>query len=88
MMHHFHNMTMWADDLYMSVPFLVRYSQFTGDQKYLDDAANQFFGFKKRLFMPEEKIMSHVYDFKYDSKTNVPWGRGNGWVVFSMTELL
>ena len=88
MMHHFHNMTMWADDLYMSVPFLVRYSQFTGDQKYLDDAANQFFGFKKRLFMPEEKIMSHVYDFKYDSKTNVPWGRGNGWVVFSMTDLL
>ena len=88
MMHHFHNMTMWADDLYMSVPFLVRYSQFTGDQKYLDDAANQFFGFKKRLFMPEEKIMSHVYVFKYDSKTNVPWGRGNGWVVFSMTELL
>ncbi len=88
MMHHFHNMTMWADDLYMSVPFLVRYSQFTGDQKYLDDAANQFFGFKKSLFMPEEKIMSHVYDFKYDSKTNVPWGRGNGWVVFSMTELL
>ena len=88
MMHHFHNMTMWADDLYMSVPFIVRYSQFTGDQKYLDDAANQFFGFKKRLFMPEEKIMSHVYDFKYDSKTNVPWGRGNGWVVFSMTELL
>ena len=88
MMHHFHNMTMWADDLYMSVPFLVRYSQFTGDQKYLDDAANQFFGFKKRLFMPEEKIMSHVYDFKYDSKTNVPWGRGNGWVLFSMTELL
>lgn len=88
MMHHFHNMTMWADDLYMSVPFLVRYSQFTCDQKYLDDAANQFFGFKKRLFMPEEKIMSHVYDFKYDSKTNVPWGRGNGWVVFSMTELL
>ena len=88
MMHHFHNMTMWADHLYISHPFLVRYSQFTGDQKYLDDAANQFFGFKKRLFMPEEKIMSHVYDFKYDSKTNVPWGRGNGWVVFSMTELL
>lgn len=88
MMHHFHNQTMWADDLYMSVPFLVRYYKFTGDQKYIDDAANQFFGFKKRLFMPEENIMSHVYDFKYDSKTNVPWGRGNGWVVFSMTELL
>ena len=88
MMHHFHNLTMWADDLYMSVPFLTRYYEFTGDQKYIDDAANQFFGFKKRLFMPEQSIMSHVYDFKYDTKTNVPWGRGNGWVVFSMTELL
>lgn len=88
MMHHFHNQTMWADDLYMSVPFLTRYYEFTGDQKYIDDAANQFFGFRKRLFMPEESIMSHVYDFKYDTKTNVPWGRGNGWVVFSMTELL
>lgn len=88
MMHHFHNQTMWADDLYMSVPFLTRYYKFTGDRKYIDDAANQFFGFKKRLFMPEENIMSHVYDFKYDTKTNVPWGRGNGWVVFSMTELL
>lgn len=87
-MHSFHNMTMWADDLYMSVPFLSRYYKFTGDQKYADDAANQFFGFKKRLFMPEENIMSHVYDFKYDTKTNVPWGRGNGWIVFSMTELL
>ncbi|MCH5184508.1 MAG: glycoside hydrolase family 88 protein [Oscillospiraceae bacterium] len=87
-MHSFHNMTMWADDLYMSVPFLSRYYKFTGDQKYADDAANQFFGFKERLFIPEENIMSHVYDFKYDTKTNVPWGRGNGWVVFSMTELL
>ncbi|MDD6484348.1 MAG: glycoside hydrolase family 88 protein [Clostridiales bacterium] len=87
-MHSFHNMTMWADDLYMSVPFLSRYYKFTGDVKYADDAANQFFGFKKRLFMPEEGIMSHVYDFKYDTQTGVPWGRGNGWVVFSMTELL
>lgn len=88
MMHSFHNMTMWADDLYMSVPFLTRYYEFTGDIKYADDAANQFFGFKKMLYMPEEGFMSHVYDFKYESKTGVGWGRGNGWVVFSMTELL
>lgn len=87
-LHSFHNMTMWADDLYMSVPFLSRYYKFTGDIKYADDAARQFFGFKEKLYMPEQKIMSHVYDFKYDTKTGVPWGRGNGWVVFSMTELL
>lgn len=88
LLHSFHNMTMWADDLYMSVPFLARYYQFTGDKKYADDAARQFIGFKKKLFMPEQGIMSHVYDFRFDKQTGVPWGRGNGWVVFSLTELL
>ena len=88
MMHSFHNQTMWADDLYMSVPFLTRYYEFTGDIKYADDAANQFLAFKDMLYMEDQHIMSHVYDFKYNSMTGVPWGRGNGWVVFSMTELL
>ena len=88
LMHSFHNDTLWADDLYMSVPFLTRYYKFTGDIKYANDAAEQFFGFRKKLFMEDQHIMSHVYDFKYDSMTGVPWGRGNGWVVFSMTELL
>ncbi|HVT81288.1 MAG TPA: glycoside hydrolase family 88 protein [Phycisphaerae bacterium] len=88
LMHIFHENTMWADDLYMSVPFLCRYAALTGDQKYLDDAARQFLGFKKRLYMPNLKIMSHIYDFRRDMATGVPWGRGNGWTIFSLSELL
>ncbi len=88
LMHIFHENTMWADDLYMSVPFLCRYSQLTGDRKYLDDAAKQFLGFKQRLFIPEAKIMSHIFDFRRDMATGVPWGRGNGWTIFSLSELL
>lgn len=88
LMHAFHNDTMWADDLYMSVPFLCRYYQLTGDRRYIDDAANQFFGFKKRLYMPEQKLMSHVYDIRREMATGVPWGRGNGWPLFSLSELL
>jgi len=88
LMHIFHENTMWADDLYMSVPFLVRYARLTGDNKYLDDAARQFLGFKQRLFIPELKIMSHIYDFRRDMATGVPWGRGNGWTIFSLSELL
>lgn len=84
----FNEKTMWADDLYMSTPFLTRYYKLTGDVKYLDDAAKQFLLFKKYLFIPELKIMSHVYDFKYNTATYVPWGRGNGWVFFSLSELL
>lgn len=34
--------TMWADDLYMSTPFLAGYYKLTGDLTYIDDAAKQF----------------------------------------------
>ncbi|WP_438444096.1 glycoside hydrolase family 88/105 protein [Gorillibacterium sp. sgz5001074] len=80
--------TMWADDLYMSTPFLCRYAALSGRPGVLDEAARQFLRFKKYLYMPAERIMSHVYDFKYDRATGIPWGRGNGWVLFSLTEVL
>jgi rhamnogalacturonyl hydrolase YesR len=88
LMHVFHEDTMWVDDLYMSVPFLCRYYRLTGDRRYIDDAAKQFLGFKKYLYIPRLKVMSHVYDFKRQLATGVPWGRGNGWVLFSLSELL
>ncbi|NLO38131.1 MAG: hypothetical protein GX115_01455 [Ruminiclostridium sp.] len=80
--------TMWADDLYMGTPFLAKYYQLTGKQEYIDDAANQFLLFKKYLFIPEHRVMSHVYDFRHGTPTFVPWGRGNGWVLFSLSEVL
>lgn len=80
--------TMWADDLYMSAPFLIRYAAATGDQAPLNEAARQFLLFKRYLFLEDEGIMSHVFDFKYGMATRVPWGRGNGWVLFSLSELL
>jgi rhamnogalacturonyl hydrolase YesR len=88
LMHVFHEDTLWADDLYMSVPFLCRYYQLTGDARYVDDAARQFIGFRKRLYLPEKKLMSHVYDFSRGMATGIAWGRGNGWVLFSLSELL
>lgn len=88
LMHTFHENTLWADDLYMSVPFLCRYHLLTGEASYLDDAARQFLGFRQRLYMPELRAMSHVYDFNKGMATGIPWGRGNGWTVFSLAELL
>jgi unsaturated rhamnogalacturonyl hydrolase len=80
--------TLWIDDLYMSTPFLSKYYQLSGEQKYIDDAAHQFLLFKKYLFLPELKIMSHVYDFGFQLPTGIPWGRGNGWCLFSLSEVL
>jgi len=80
--------TMWIDDLYMSTPFLGRYYKLTGKQEYIDDATRQFLLFKKYLFLPQYKIMSHIYDFGYNMPTGIPWGRGNGWCLFSLSEVL
>ncbi|MNO18166.1 Unsaturated rhamnogalacturonyl hydrolase YteR [compost metagenome] len=80
--------TLWADDLYMSVPFLIRYAELAGRPEGLDEAARQFLLFRDYLYMSEIRLMSHVYDFKYDTPTYIPWGRGNGWVLFSLSELL
>jgi rhamnogalacturonyl hydrolase YesR len=85
---HWMENTMWVDDLYMSIPFLCRYARLSGDQSFIDDAVLQVRGFKEYLFMPEYKVMSHVYDFKYNTATKMPWGRGNGWCLFSLSELL
>lgn len=38
--------------------------------------------------MPDKKIMSHVYLTDRKLANKIPWGRGNGWVLFSLTELL
>lgn len=82
------NETMWADDMYMSVPFLCRYYQAEGDEAALEDAARQVKQMFSYLYMPDLQIMSHIYDARYQVQTRVPWGRGNGWVLFSLTELL
>lgn len=80
--------TLWVDDLYMSIPFLIRYSRLTQDERYLEDAVHQFLLYRQYLFMKEQAVMSHVYDFKYGTPTRIPWGRGNGWCLFSLAELL
>lgn len=80
--------TLWADDLFMSVPFLCRYYRMTGKKEYIDDAAEQMVIYHKYLYLDDRKIMSHVYDFKADMATGIAWGRGNGWVAFSYSEIL
>ncbi len=80
--------SMWADDLYMSTPFMLRYYKLTGDRAMLDDAMRQFILYRNYLYMPDHRLMSHVYDFKYGTPTRIPWGRGNGWTVFSLSEVL
>lgn len=80
--------TMWADDLYMSCPFLARLARLTGEANYADEVYRQVKGFYKRLWIEEEKIFSHIYFVEEKAMSRVPWGRGNGWIAVTLTEIL
>lgn len=80
--------TMWADDLYMSCPFLARLFRLTGDKTYEEQVHLQVEGFRKRLWIEKEQIFSHIYFPEEEQMSGIPWGRGNGWIAVTLTEIL
>ncbi|MCH7414544.1 glycoside hydrolase family 88 protein [Belliella sp. R4-6] len=81
-------MTLWADDLYMSVPFLSRLAVYTGENKYFDDAINQVLNFDKYLWNPHNGLYFHCYYTDTEQNGVAHWGRSNGWLVLSQIHLL
>lgn len=83
-----HNMTIWADDLYMSVPFLARMGKYTGNQKYFEEAIKQVENFNRYLFDNSSGIYWHCW-YQNEKQNGVAhWLRCNGWVAMAQTELL
>jgi unsaturated rhamnogalacturonyl hydrolase len=80
--------TIWADDLYMSVPFLVRMGKLTGDKKYYDDAIKQIINFDKYLWDPQNQIYWHNWYSDVQRNGVAHWGRCNGWIMLAQIHLL
>ena len=80
--------TIWADDLYMSVSFLARMGELTGDGRYFDDAAKQVVNFNKRLFDPTKGLMAHCWYSDVNKPGVAFWGRANGWAMMAQVNLL
>ncbi|WP_089685924.1 glycoside hydrolase family 105 protein [Catalinimonas alkaloidigena] len=83
-----HENTLWADDLYMSVPFLVRMGKETGDTKYFDDAVKQVLNFSKYLWDEEHELNWHCYYTDLERNGVAHWGRCNGWIMLAQVHLL
>ncbi len=79
--------TIWADDLYMSCPFLVRWYEYTGDTRYLDDAALQIQNMAGYL-QDTDGIWFHGYYVLSNQVNGIKWGRANGWAMIATTEVL
>lgn len=81
--------SVWADDMYMSVPFLTNMGVLTGNNKYFDDAIRQVLQMADRLYISEKELFDHGWNAtsaNYDPRFY--WGRANGWVLMSMAEVL
>lgn len=81
-------MTLWADDLYMSVPFLARMGNLTGDEKYFNDAAHQVLKFNDYLWNEDKGLYYHCYFSDLERNGVAHWGRCNGWIMMATVNLL
>jgi rhamnogalacturonyl hydrolase YesR len=81
--------SIWADDMYMSVPLLAQLGALTNNQSYFDDAARQVTQIAGRLFVPSAGLFTHGWHESVgDDQPRYYWGRANGWCMMAMVELL
>ncbi len=85
--------TMWIDDVYMSVPFLIRYADVDPEAETLDEACRQILHFRDYFEIPHHdgdggSLMAHMRDLHRKSANGIPWSRGNAWVLFFLSEIL
>lgn len=81
-------LTIWADDLYMSVPFLARMGKLTGDPRYFDFAIRQVESFNRYLFDPSTGLYYHCYYTDMAVNGVAHWGRANGWLAVAQAMLI
>ena len=80
--------SLWADDLYMSVPFLAQMGALTGERSWFDDAAKQVIQMSARLQDPATGLWDHSWFENTAPDPKFYWGRASGWAVMAAAELL
>jgi rhamnogalacturonyl hydrolase YesR len=79
--------TIWADDLYMSLPFLIRWAEYKKDESSLNDAAQQIIDYAAYL-QDSDGLLFHAYFVDKKVPACCKWGRANGWAAVAIAEVL
>jgi unsaturated rhamnogalacturonyl hydrolase len=88
---------LWADGVFMSLPFLVRYGQMFGDSKYTNaEAVKQLLIYYKHLNDPDTGLLWHAYDESGQQSWTNPtthtsaehWARAIGWYAMTLINVL
>ena len=80
--------SLWADDLYMSVPALAQMGALTGDRAWFDDAVKQVLQFHAHLWDPHAALYAHGKHMNQPLNPEFYWARANGWAMLASVELL
>jgi len=81
----------WSDALFMSPPVYVGLYQVTKNKEYLSFTNNQIRRAYNHLYDKDEKLFfrdDSYFDKEEANGTKVFWGRGNGWVVAGLVNIL
>lgn len=83
------NGALWIDTCFGVCPFMMWLGQAFGEQKYIDDAVHQMKGHHRLLFNTEAKLYHQAINFNdAPNQLTAFWGRGEGWGVYTLTELV
>lgn len=81
-------MTVWADDMFMSVPMLLRIASIKNDKRLVDDAILQIINIHKYLWDQTVQLHKHAWFNKEKKKSEIFWSRANGWIFWAITDAL
>ena len=88
---------LWADGVFMGMPFLVRYGRMFGDSRYTDaEAVKQLLVYYKHLNDPQTGLLWHAYDEsrqqswanKETGASAEHWARAIGWYAMTLINVL
>lgn len=81
----------WCDALFMAPPVYARMYAITGDKKYLDFMDSEYRNTYNYLYDKDEHLFfrdGRYFDQREANGKKVFWGRGNGWVLGGLVDLL
>jgi len=88
---------LWADGVFMGMPFLVRYGRMFGDSRYADaEAVKQLLVYYRHLNDPQTGLLWHAYDEsrqqswanKETGASAEHWARAIGWYAMTLINIL
>ena len=82
------NVQIWVDTLCMVCPTFARYSVAAKDPTALDDAVKQLEIAARHLRDEKTGLFYHMWDERTGRHSQGFWGRGNGWVIISLVDVL